>query len=679
LRDGTSIAVVIPALDEQEAIGKVVSAIPDWIDDIVVVDNGSSDGTAEVAAAEGARVIREPRRGYGSACLAGIAALNDPDVVVFMDGDLSDYPEEVGELVAPILSGEADMVVGSRVLGRREPGALTFQARFGNLLACILLRLLWKVRYTDLGPFRAISRDALTLLEMKDPDFGWTVEMQAKAARQGLRTREVPVSYRKRTGKSKISGTLKGSTAAGAKILFTILTLALGQGKSQMVQGRLLENLIIFTRYPEASKTKTRLVPALGAEGAAALQRRMTERLVMEAREFARNKSIGVEVWFEGGGESLMRRWLGGGLRYIPQRGGDLGDRMGLALTRSFRAGARRAVIVGTDCPGVTAGLMRSAFEALRDRDVVLGPAADGGYYLVGVRGSAVSRAVPAIFENVPWGACTVLDRTLNIAEDAGLSSELLETLDDVDRPEDLSVWQSVLESHSAATRPERVSVIIPALDEAANVAASLDSAMRGDNVEVIVVCGDAKDDTSDIARSWEAKVVSSSPGRGRQMNAGASRAAGEILLFLHADTVLPEGFDDHIRRVLRKRGVSGGAFSLRLDGPALGLRLTERLATLRSRLFQMPYGDQAIFVKTEIFRRVGGFPEIPIMEDIELVRRLRRLGRIVISGIPVVTSARRWFRLGTYRATIINHIAIIAHCIGVPVARIARWYYSVG
>ncbi len=227
MRFGARVAVVIPALNEERSIGWVVAAIPEWVDEIIVVDNGSTDRTAEVARAHRARVVSEPRRGYGSACLAGIAALGDPDVVVFLDGDFSDHPAEMSLLVDPIVRGEADLVAGSRVLGQRERCALTPQARFGNWLACLLIRLLWDARYSDLGPFRAIRTSVLKHLEMRDPDYGWMVEMQIKATREGWRVKEVPVSYRRRIGKSKVSGTLKGVVGAGTKILLTIFLFAL--------------------------------------------------------------------------------------------------------------------------------------------------------------------------------------------------------------------------------------------------------------------------------------------------------------------------------------------------------------------------------------------------------------------------------------------------------------------
>lgn len=217
-------AVVIPALNEERSLPLVLAAIPRELDPtVIVVDNGSEDQTAEVAAAAGATVIREPRRGYGSACLAGIAALPaDVALVVFLDGDFSDHPEDMANVVAPIIAGEADFVVGSRMLQKDARGALLPQARFGNWLASVLMRLMFGIRCTDLGPFRAIRREALDGLQMRDRDFGWTVEMQLRARLRGLRVTEVPVRYRERVGKSKITGTFSGTVRASYKILRTI-------------------------------------------------------------------------------------------------------------------------------------------------------------------------------------------------------------------------------------------------------------------------------------------------------------------------------------------------------------------------------------------------------------------------------------------------------------------------
>ncbi len=227
MREGRHVSVIIPARDEEHAIAKVLAEIPAWVDDVIVVDNGSRDGTAAAARSAGARVILEPQRGYGAACLAGIAAMKNTDVVVFLDGDYSDYPADMSGLITPILKGRADLVIGSRVNENLEPGALTPQQRFGNWLATRLIRMIWGTRFTDLGPFRCITREALGNLSMRDRDFGWTVEMQIKAAEQGLRCAEVPVRYRKRIGQSKISGTVSGTVRAGTKILSIIAKRAL--------------------------------------------------------------------------------------------------------------------------------------------------------------------------------------------------------------------------------------------------------------------------------------------------------------------------------------------------------------------------------------------------------------------------------------------------------------------
>jgi glycosyltransferase involved in cell wall biosynthesis len=222
--DAPRVSLVIPALDEERSLPLVLAALPPGVlHEVVVVDNGSTDGTARVARELGARVVHEPRRGYGSACLAGLAALDAPDVVAFLDADYSDHPEELPLVLGPVLDGTADLVIGSRTTGRSERGALLPQARVGNRLATALIRAFWGVHFTDLGPFRAIRADALDRLDMRDVDFGWTVEMQVKAARLGLRCREVPVSYRARIGRSKITGTLRGTIRASYRILATIL------------------------------------------------------------------------------------------------------------------------------------------------------------------------------------------------------------------------------------------------------------------------------------------------------------------------------------------------------------------------------------------------------------------------------------------------------------------------
>ena len=217
------ISIIIPAYNEESSIGLVLDALPqEKLHEIIVVDNGSTDATARVAQEHGARVVKEPRKGYGSACLKGIDELDAPDIVVFIDGDFSDFPEEIVLLIGPIETGEKDFVLGSRMILPKSQLALLPQARYGNRLAVFLIKLFFKHEFTDLGPFRAIRYSSLMSIGMKDMDFGWTVEMQIKAVRNGLRIREVPVNYRKRVGISKISGTVLGTFRAGTKIIYTI-------------------------------------------------------------------------------------------------------------------------------------------------------------------------------------------------------------------------------------------------------------------------------------------------------------------------------------------------------------------------------------------------------------------------------------------------------------------------
>ena len=469
------IAVIIPALNEQDAIGHVLDAIPKWVEQVIVVDNGSTDGTASVAEAHGAQVVAEPRRGYGSACLAGLAALQQqtrprPDtpppppptpapaspaplapggsrgfplpppthtnanIIVFLDADFSDDPTQMRQLVKPIVAGEADLVIGARVRGRAERGSLTIPQRFGNRLACLLVRLFWRQRYSDLGPFRAIRARALSALKMTDRTYGWTIQMQVRAARHGLRICEVPVDYRRRIGKSKVSGTVRGVIGAGVKILGIIF--------AEVLTRRTLcpraERLIVFTRYPQPGATKTRMIPALGPEGAADLQRQMTEHILRRADALRRRRRAGVEVRFAGGDAARLSELFGHRRQYADQGAGDLGTRMARAFAAAFSSGVDAAVTIGSDCPGVTEELLVEAFETLADHDVVLGPARDGGYYLIGLR-----HCRHELFEAMPWGTDQILDRTLAVAERLRLSVKLLTELSDVDTPADLPVWHA--------------------------------------------------------------------------------------------------------------------------------------------------------------------------------------------------------------------------------------------
>lgn len=434
------------------------------------------------------------------------------------------------------------------------------------------------------------------------------------------------------------------------------------------------ERLIIFARCPEPGKSKTRLIPALGPEGAACLGREMTRQTLCWAGELVGARSVSVEVRFAGGDEALMRHNFGERFGFFPQGAGDLGERMRGAFESAFLAGAARVVIVGTDCPDLTAQVVATAFDRLAENDLVLGPATDGGYYLIGL-----GRRAPELFARIPWGGAEVLEETLRVAEAANLSTVLLDPLPDVDRPEDLAVWERARGRARAPLADTRVSVVVPTLTEAAHLPGSLESLQGEENVETIVVDAGSHDQTQQIARDHGCKVLVVGGGRARQLNAGANAAVGSIFLFLHADTRLPKHFGDHVRRALGRPGVVAGAFPLRIDAPLRTLRMIEAAVNLRSRWLKMPYGDQAIFLPADEFYRVGGFPELPIMEDFELVRRLRRRGRIVTAPDPVVTSARRWLSVGPWRTTWVNQRVVLGYYLGVSPERLARWYGDAG
>ena len=429
--------------------------------------------------------------------------------------------------------------------------------------------------------------------------------------------------------------------------------------------------LIVFTRFPEPGKVKTRLIGRLGAAGAADLHRELTAHALGSASVLGVRSGIRVEVRFDGGSEAAMRSCFGGGVSYRPQGEGDLGTRMARSVGDALDEGAPQVVVIGSDCPGISPEFLGQAFNLLAEDSgrVVLGPALDGGYYLVGM-----SRRSPELFRGIAWGTEHVFLQTEAAARESGYSIRALEPLADVDRPEDLHVWYAVRDRASAGGPSPRLSVIIPALDEEEAVAQAVDSALATRPVEVIVADGGSRDRTAAVAASRGASVVRSPRGRAAQMNAGAGRASGEVLVFLHADSVLPPGYDRAIARTLELPGTVAGAFRLAIGEGSRSLRVIEALAHWRSTVLGMPYGDQTLFLTADVFRRIGGFPPLPIMEDFEMNRRLRPLGRIRIAPEPVVTSARRWREGGVWKTTLLNQLCLAAYLAGVPADRVSTW-----
>jgi hypothetical protein len=273
------------------------------------------------------------------------------------------------------------------------------------------------------------------------------------------------------------------------------------------------------------------------------------------------------------------------------------------------------------------------------------------------------------------WGGPKVLADTLAVAAGLGLSHAWLPTLPDLDRPQDLHLWDPALVPAAAPPDPGLISVIIPALNEEANLPAALESVGSGPETETIVVDGGSADGTYQLARRLGATALASAPGRARQMNLGAAQAQGGILVFLHADSRLPPGWQKEVRRVLAQPGVALGAFHFRLDGPGAAYRALEKMVDWRSRALQLPYGDQALFLTRERFFGLGGYPEQPIMEDYLLARALARQGRVALADSAVTTSARRWDSLGLLRTTLVNQAILLGHALGVSPQRLAAWY----
>ncbi|MFO7712782.1 MAG: TIGR04283 family arsenosugar biosynthesis glycosyltransferase [Desulfosarcina sp.] len=423
-------------------------------------------------------------------------------------------------------------------------------------------------------------------------------------------------------------------------------------------------HLIVFGRYPALGRVKTRLIPALGPAGAAALQKRLVEQTIAQARRSAAQIDARLSFCHDGGTRSQIIHWLNiGDIDCMPQTSGDLGRRMFLSIRNAFRRGAERTVLIGTDIPDLKANILDQAFDQLKRNDLVLGPSTDGGYWLVGMS------KPENIFDGIAWSTSTVLEKTLALARRKAMRIGLLEPLADLDTPNDLARWSG----GKISTAPY-LSVIIPTLNEAARIADTLSGAASPDT-EIIVSDGGSCDQTVDIARSCGARIVAGRRGRAGQQNRGAAAAGGDVLIFLHADTRLPPHFVGHIFETLMDRQVVLGAFRFQTDIPGPAMRWVTFWTNLRAKWLQLPYGDQGLFMQRPNFLAVGGFPDVPIAEDLYLVRRMAPTGRITLAPAATVTSGRRWQRLGLLRTTMINTAIAIGCLAGVAPQRLAQLY----
>ena len=429
------------------------------------------------------------------------------------------------------------------------------------------------------------------------------------------------------------------------------------------------ECLIVFTRYPEAGTTKSRMIPLLGAIGAAHLQRQLTLHTLAQAKRVCSSRNASLEVRFAGGNECLMSASFGIGNDYRAQCDGDLGARLQHAFAEATQREKKHVIAIGSDCPELDCDVLQDGFHALCANDLVLGAASDGGYYLIGMH-----KPHPELFRDMPWSSNALLRETIRKAKAAGLSIHMLKELSDLDHPEDLDLWRRVRSNALAGNALPKISVIIPALNESLRIASALDTALVASGIEVIVVDGGSNDDTAQIARAYGVTVLESAPGRARQMNAGAMKATGDILLFLHSDSRLPADYREQIVCIMAQPEVSAGAFRLRIDERSAALRLVEYFINLRSKYLMCPYGDQSLFMTSDTFNALNGYANYPVMEDYDMIRRLHKRGQIAIAQSACETSARRWQAHGVLRTTLMNQLCVASYLMGVSPDRIAKW-----
>lgn len=432
-------------------------------------------------------------------------------------------------------------------------------------------------------------------------------------------------------------------------------------------------SMLLFSRYPVPGKAKTRLIPEIGEERAALLHRRMTEHTVCtlrSAREMLGASDLELSICCTGASLKEFSKWLGQDLNYVSQPAGNLGMRLLKGFETAFSKGSKRTIAVGCDIPGLTQEILLKGIDALYEHDIVIGPTTDGGYYLIGMTSPR-----PELFADILWGTEHVYRQTLDAAKLLGLTVAELPMLYDIDMPADLSVIRNDSRFNEIFTGKHLISIIIPTLNESCILEQTLNRLCCPENIEIIVVDGGSQDNTVEIAASSGVSVLSVSGGRAAQMNTGAAEAKGQTLLFLHADTLLPIGYYDMICQALKTPSAAVGAFRFQTDGSGAEIRAMEWFTNFRSTVLHFPYGDQGLFLEKRVFEEIGGFPDLPIMEDFELVRRLRRRGDVVMIREPAVTSARRWSELGVLRTTLINQFMILGFLAGMKPSKLKQIY----
>lgn len=440
--------------------------------------------------------------------------------------------------------------------------------------------------------------------------------------------------------------------------------------------GTTLPRLIVMTRYPAPGRTKMRLASHLGERRAAELASEIALHCIRRLHAVSLSEAVDLEIRYTGASAAKMRSWIGRRVAMSAQSDGDLGKRLERAMREAFEAGAPVAIAVGSDAPSVGGTQIRAALVALESNGVVLGPATDGGYYLVGVRSDASRVALPALFDaGVSWGTEAVFSETAASLGRVGITASTLETLPDVDRPEDVVLWQEMRAEEERARISPEISVVIPALNEQERITHAVESAHAAGIRDVVVADGGSADDTPALARASGAAVIAAPRGRSSQLNAGAAHATGDVLVFLHADCRLPADAAAQIRGVLGDPDVALGAFRFEAgDRTDFVDRLITAAGQLRHRVFALPYGDQALFMRRVDFEDLGGFPDIPVMEDHELASRCRRLGALGTASSSVRSSTRSWRDHGVVAWTLVNMAVIGGYRLRLSLGRLASW-----